>query len=836
MLFDGGPLQLIAYNQQAAPGTGGATYIFLTHARLGVDGAMAWRGTYTGPSGTPGGVFVGEEGAVSGLALTGQSAPGGGTFQTVVRLNDINASGDVLFHARVDLGGGSVVDGLFLARSGGILTVARVGDPAPGTGGATFDGVEATETESPGWAAALTETGTVAFRSRLAGGSHTQGVFLWTPEGGASPLVLPGDPVLTPRGGTFTGFASVISMNASNEVVLEADFERPGVFAPHGVFVVSPTAQREIVSRYDALPGVLGAFSGVAVGPPRINAAGDVAFTAGYEGSGGQPDLFVTRGHVLQLFDLWGKPVPGRPGVTFYNTVDDAVLGDDGRVLVSWFTTAGQGLFLATPLPPEVPLAPPLALGALAALLVLSGAVFARRSALFGAALCALLAPEAAPAQPAAYTIEKIAIDGESVPGVGTISLINYWSLDLDDSGRVAFSVHTAPGFSHRAILIHDGTLHGAVREGDPVPGFSGQSLEWLEYPQLGPGTAFVWSGGFGLPFPPQPFYGLGLFERQGGVDSALALEGQPAPGGGSFEHIQSIHEQNASGDVLFRSTIDTETGVSGGLFLARATGLESVVRDGDPAPASVGGTFTGMGNVLGAGLAADGTVAFGALVTGGSVSHGIFLRVPGGAITPLLLPGEPILTPSGGSFEALGRDVSMAPDGDVVLEADIMRPGGTHLETAVFAVGDEGQRELVHIGQTLPGTGGAAFNNISWLPSGNASGTVALVVSGFYDTPDPPYFVSALYVTRGTELVPVLKSRDPLPELPGQIVDEIHIARINASGQIAFTASTSPLGRLGVFLATPVAPEVPLAPPLALGALAAMLLATAHRVRGGRR
>ena len=61
-------------------------------------------------------------------------------------------------------------------------------------------------------------------------------------------------------------------------------------------------------------------------------------------------------------------------------------------------------------------------------------------------------------------------------------------------------------------------------------------------------------------------------------------------------------------------------------------------------------------------------------------------------------------------------------------------------------------------------------------------------------------------------------------------IVDEIHIARINASGQIAFTASTSPLGRLGVFLATPVPAEIPLAPPFALVALAGLIVAAARR------
>jgi hypothetical protein len=143
------------------------------------------------------------------------------------------------------------------------------------------------------------------------------------------------------------------------------------------VFVVGPTSQREIAVRYGELPGTGGQQYGQLSWPSRLNAAGDVVFSAVFEGAGGE-GLFVSRNHVLERIVLSG-PVPDRPGVTWTDDYGDAILNDAGQVLLHAYTTPGfrEGLFLATPVAPEIPLVPPLASAALVAGLL--GAARVRR-------------------------------------------------------------------------------------------------------------------------------------------------------------------------------------------------------------------------------------------------------------------------------------------------------------------------------------------------------------------------------------------------------------------------------------------------------------------------
>jgi hypothetical protein len=192
-----------------------------------------------------------------------------------------------------------------------------------------------------------------------------------------APLVLPGDPVLTPRGGTFTFSGQPLSMNPSREIAVEAYFERPGLFSPAGVFVIGPSGQREVIAQNDPMPGTGGLlFYHLDEGPPRINAFGDVTFVATTDGSSDTP-MFVTRAHVLHRVEVAGEPVPDRAGVDFGELDGDALLSDAGQLVLHAYTSPGnrRGLFLATPVAPDVPLAPPLALAALVAGLLVAARV-----------------------------------------------------------------------------------------------------------------------------------------------------------------------------------------------------------------------------------------------------------------------------------------------------------------------------------------------------------------------------------------------------------------------------------------------------------------------------
>jgi hypothetical protein len=444
------------------------------------------------------------------------------------------------------------------------------------------------------------------------------------------------------------------------------------------------------------------------------------------------------------------------------------------------------------------------------------------RLTLVFAALCALLAPQAAPAQ--GYTLQKIVATGDPAPGGGTLQHIVSNFADFDDAGRFIFTTWTGPNptTSPHRVFVHNGvSLVPVLGTGTPVPGAPGQVFFGVYAPHWGAGGSFTWAGDWG-----SGLIGPGLFRRAGAVDSALVLPGQPAPGGGSFVSIQRVDDQNDQGDVLFCAKLDTGYG----LFLWRTTGIEAIARDGDPVPGAAGTTLVGLCQADEAGLAADGSVAFGASLQPTNIDspNGAFLRAPGGSVTTLLLPGSPAPTAEGGTVYFVRTDVSMSPQGDAFVDAIIVLPGSDLRVRRVYAMGSAGTRVIAEGNQVLPGTSGG---QLAWLedrPRGNTAGGVALV----------PFWMNlgsnrvGLFVSRpGVPLWKIVVKDDPAPGLPGRTILSVDRAWINASGQIGFAAGVSGVGDV-LYVATPVATEVPLVPPLALGVLGALLLAHTRLVR----
>ena len=135
-LASGGQIVPIAREGDVAPGAAGASFsVFL--GRVGVDAAgrvvfSARLGGINGPSG----VFLHETGGLRAVALTGDPAPGGGTFSNFAHDAWIDASGDVVFSASVV---GTANAGIFQDSDGSLRAVARTGQPAPGIGGVFAD-------------------------------------------------------------------------------------------------------------------------------------------------------------------------------------------------------------------------------------------------------------------------------------------------------------------------------------------------------------------------------------------------------------------------------------------------------------------------------------------------------------------------------------------------------------------------------------------------------------------------------------------------------------------------------------------------------------------------
>jgi len=154
----------------------------------------------------------------------------------------------------------------------------------------------------------------------------------------------------------------------------------------------------------------------------------------------------------------------------------------------------------------------------------------------------------------------------------------------------------------------------------------------------------------------------------------AVAVAGQPAPGGGVFEHF-SVESQpvvappNAKGDVAFFATLLRAPG-SEGIFLSSGRGISKVAAEGDRAPG--GGTLSGLGRHPVPSINAAGAVAFAAAVAGGRTVEGVFVSSRG-TLRAVATAGEPAPGIPSGTFANLDFPV-LNDRGDVAFLATVRR------------------------------------------------------------------------------------------------------------------------------------------------------------------
>jgi hypothetical protein len=201
--------------------------------------------------------------------------------------------------------------------------------------------------------------------------------------------------------------------------------------------------------------------------------------------------------------------------------------------------------------------------------------------------------------------------------------------------------------------------------EGEAAPGTGGGEYDGFEAPALNDAgdvvfPAFVIGGSVGR----------GLFRDSGGVDSALALAGDPAPdtGGGTF--VDFLYPDfNASGDVAFLANVNGGS-ATGGIFRISGGVVNAVAVEHGTAPGTGGGTYAVVTSL--APLNQGGDVVFSAALTGGSVDAGVFrFDAASGQVVPVALFGE--IAPDGGgaTFAQFGF-VDLNDAGQVALQATL--------------------------------------------------------------------------------------------------------------------------------------------------------------------
>ena len=210
-----GALDLVIRGGDPAPGTlpGALFDLFVGAPDVNAAGQMAFYGfLQTGPGGISGsndqGIWSEGSGSLDLVAQSGSQAPGteaGATFQSF-GFPLINSAGKVAFRGVLTPGTGGVTadndSGIWSNSSGTVALVAREGDNAPGTAGATvFDQINSDPYLNAG--------SHVAFTSKLRGGSVTAGVNdtgLWAQDATGTLVLLArnGDTIEVAPGDTRT--------------------------------------------------------------------------------------------------------------------------------------------------------------------------------------------------------------------------------------------------------------------------------------------------------------------------------------------------------------------------------------------------------------------------------------------------------------------------------------------------------------------------------------------------------------------------------------------------------------------------------------------------------
>lgn len=460
---------------------------------------------------------------------TPSSAPLGGTFLAAASAPAVDAGGGIALVAR--FAGSETSEALVYVPSAGPTASVRIGDAAPTQGfygGPPFSPPQ------------LNDAGTVVFKSYVARGTGSSGIFRWNGSaldtvvqvGDEAPLdgtppprfaELPGEPSLGP--GNEVAFAAVLSDG------------RRGIFlaTPQGLRPVAvqrqefPDPSRE-AAWFRRIPG-----APVIVGPGAV-----VAFRAAIEypdpdSPFGAPSiveegLFASDARGLRLLAVAGERSP--EGRRYYRFRDASGAADRiaFRAQLGTTTATGQGLFLLEP-----------------------GGVL------------------------------PVAIENQRLPSGPTVESLNGRAA-VDAAGRIAVLARIrGSGASGQALL------HGRPQELTPVAvagqaGPAGGILRSLGRPSLSSAGQLVFRAGI------QPFTGgfAGLYlARPGEPPSPYLVVGERGPTGvgGRITNVNQYASVNAAEDVAFLATL-AEGATRAGIFLASRADLHGTrvdVRLGSP-------------------------------------------------------------------------------------------------------------------------------------------------------------------------------------------------------------------------------------------------------------
>ncbi|HKD43901.1 MAG TPA: choice-of-anchor tandem repeat NxxGxxAF-containing protein [Myxococcaceae bacterium] len=614
-----------------------------------------------------------------------------GTFNIAA---DLNQAGDYVFATR----GQSAV---FLRPAGAAapLRVVQQGDEVPGYPGSRMDIVAGMR---------INNTGLIVFRlgfSVITG--ESQGAILAYDGSAVTTVAFGGDPAPGTGGARYGSGFTLTGLNDAGDVAFVAPVEVPGVFSNRTTLYLAPSGcePARIAGLGDPAPGTAGTFGPIT--GMALNSRGEILFSASIVGGAGGVGLFVGSTAGVRKVVANGDPNPlgGSFAITFSSA--NVQLNDAGQTS---FALAGS-LFLHDPdagltVAVQQGSAAPPALGGtfqgfatFAAHALNNSGEIAFSSSIVGSAITNLGVFRFR----AGGSVEIVAYRNQVAPGAGGEVFTNFGSFSMNAGGQVSFR----------------GILSGAIRNGvyrqvatdlaepvaldsdaAPVPGGGTFYLSYAEpLRTLEDGSTYFFADVFnGAPF--------GEFLAGPSGIRALVSSGEPLPEGSRV--VFRTFKVGAAGDYL-AFLAHRPGGLISLMVHNLATGeTTKVITDGDVLPGT-GGAHHRLFSPNKVHVNVNGTVAFAAIVAGGTVDSGfgLFLWNQDSGVTKVVVPGD--VDPSTGARFDVPFINQITPSplnaaGQVVFTANLV---GRPFPSGIFVGSANAPPQAVALGGDPDPTGG---------------------------------------------------------------------------------------------------------------------------------
>ena len=338
-------VEAIAVTGDSAPG-GGEFTSFASFPSIRDDGTVAFVAGATGGE-SAGGVFLwSRESGIRALRREGEIAPNGARYVSLrlASARALNAAGDVAGLASLDDGS----TGIFVFSASGDRQIALLGDLAPGTSCPfvnRFLNVGLSDTGAVAWQADLLDCST----SRLFPG---RGVYANFGAGNVA-IANQGDTVF---GSTVEGFPPYggVAINATSQVAYFAYISEP---LDSAIILDAAGSPGVGIRRGDALPGTGGGTFGTLTDEfLGLSDSGNIAFSADIGGEGSiHRGVFAITSSGIRKVAVHGEPIP-TGGVFDFDPNDfmSAQINDTGDVVFTprlngglYYDIAGLGLIPA---------------------------------------------------------------------------------------------------------------------------------------------------------------------------------------------------------------------------------------------------------------------------------------------------------------------------------------------------------------------------------------------------------------------------------------------------------------------------------------------------------